>query len=106
MAWRSRSGPDICPLPRLPAATAGFSFRLRAKVLAPAVKSPSANGHEFALAEAMNQDAKPTHAAIVDSIRRAARQEQFLEVVSAAEATAAFRRVGAACGCAVARHRR
>jgi len=38
----------------------------------------------------MNQDAKPTHAAIVDSIRRAARQEQFLEVVSAAEARRRF----------------
>jgi len=38
----------------------------------------------------MNQDAKPTRAAIVDSIRRAARQEQFLEVVSAAEARRRF----------------
>jgi putative molybdopterin biosynthesis protein len=54
------------------------------------VKSPSVNGHEFAFAAAMNQDAKPMRAAIVDSIRRAARQEQFLEVVSAAEARRRF----------------
>jgi len=41
----------------------------------------------------MNQDAKPkpTPAAIVDAIRRAARQEQFLEVVSAAEARRRFK---------------
>ena len=40
----------------------------------------------------MNQDTqkKPTRAAIVDAIRRAARQEQFLEVVSAAEARRRF----------------
>jgi len=40
----------------------------------------------------MSQDAKsnPTRAAIVDAIRRAARQEQFLEVVSAAEARRRF----------------
>ena len=38
----------------------------------------------------MNQDAKPTRAAIIDAIRRAARQEQFLEVVSAAEARRRF----------------
>jgi molybdopterin molybdotransferase/putative molybdopterin biosynthesis protein len=38
----------------------------------------------------MNRDAKPTHTAIVDAIRRAARQEQFLEVVSAAEARRRF----------------
>jgi molybdopterin molybdotransferase/putative molybdopterin biosynthesis protein len=34
----------------------------------------------------MNQDAKPAPAAIVNAIRRATRQEQFLEVVSAVEA--------------------
>src|SRR5690349_21768698 len=34
--------------------------------------------------------AKPGSAAIVDAIRRAARQEQFLEVVSAAEARRRF----------------
>src|SRR5204863_5561172 len=33
---------------------------------------------------------RPTPAAIVDAIRRAARQEQFLEVVSAAEARRRF----------------
>jgi putative molybdopterin biosynthesis protein len=38
----------------------------------------------------MNQDAKPARAAIIDAIRRAARQEQFLEVVSAAEARRRF----------------
>ena len=40
----------------------------------------------------MNQDAKsnPTRAVIVDAIRQAARQEQFLEVVSAAEARRRF----------------
>jgi putative molybdopterin biosynthesis protein len=38
----------------------------------------------------MNQDAKPTRAAIIDAIRRAARQEQFLEVVSAGEARRRF----------------
>src|SRR3974377_2226471 len=38
----------------------------------------------------MNRDTKPTRAAIVDAIRRAARQEQFLEVVSAAEARPRF----------------
>src|SRR6516165_4724366 len=38
----------------------------------------------------MNRDTKPTRAAIVDAIRRAARQEQFLEVVSAAEARRRF----------------
>jgi putative molybdopterin biosynthesis protein len=38
----------------------------------------------------MNQDAKPTRAAIINAIRRAARQEQFLEVVSAAEARRRF----------------
>ena len=40
----------------------------------------------------MNQDTKPTRAEIVDAIRHSARQEQFLEVVSAAEA---HRRFGA-----------
>src|SRR5262249_8517215 len=48
------------------------------------------DGHEFAFPAAMNQDAKPPPAAIVDAIRRAARQEQFLEVVSAAEARRRF----------------
>jgi putative molybdopterin biosynthesis protein len=38
----------------------------------------------------MNPDPKSTRAAIVDAIRRAARQEQFLEVVSAAEARRRF----------------
>jgi putative molybdopterin biosynthesis protein len=38
----------------------------------------------------MNQDAKPARAAIIDAIRRAARQEQFLEVVSAVEARRRF----------------
>jgi putative molybdopterin biosynthesis protein len=38
----------------------------------------------------MNQDAKPARAAIIDAISRAARQEQFLEVVSAAEARRRF----------------
>ncbi len=38
----------------------------------------------------MNQDAKPTRVAIIDAIRRAARQEQFLEVVSAVEARRRF----------------
>jgi putative molybdopterin biosynthesis protein len=38
----------------------------------------------------MSPDAKPARDAIVDAIRRAARQEQFLEVVSAAEARRRF----------------
>jgi putative molybdopterin biosynthesis protein len=38
----------------------------------------------------MSPDPKPTRAAIVDAIRRAARQEQFLEVVSAADARRRF----------------
>jgi molybdopterin molybdotransferase/putative molybdopterin biosynthesis protein len=37
-----------------------------------------------------DRKAKPTRAAIVEAIRRAARQEQFLEVVSAAEARRRF----------------
>ena len=38
----------------------------------------------------MSPDPKPTRAAILDAVRRAARQEQFLEVVSAAEARRRF----------------
>ena len=38
----------------------------------------------------MNQDAKSKRTTILDAIRRAARQEQFLEVVSAAEARRRF----------------
>ena len=54
--------------------------------------SPLIHGREFAFAAAMKPDAKPktTRSAIVDAIRRAARQEQFLEVVSAAEARRRF----------------
>jgi putative molybdopterin biosynthesis protein len=49
-------------------------------------------GHEFACAAAMSPDSKatPARAALVDAIRHAARQEQFLEVVSAAEARQRF----------------
>ena len=38
----------------------------------------------------MSPDPKPTRATILDAVRRAARQEQFLEVVSAAEARRRF----------------
>jgi putative molybdopterin biosynthesis protein len=53
---------------------------------------PWTHGHEFAFAAAMSPETKaqPARAAIVDAIRHAARQEQFLEVVSAAEARRRF----------------
>src|SRR5262249_58121735 len=51
---------------------------------------PETDGDDLPLAAARTQAANPAPAAIVDAIRRAARQEQFLEVVSAAEARRRF----------------
>src|SRR5262249_26384651 len=54
-----------------------------------AVKS---HGRKITFAETMSSETKPRlpRGAILDTVRRAARQEQFLEVVAAAEARRRF----------------
>ena len=55
-------------------------------------RAAESHGHKIIAAETMSSETKQkiARAAILDAVRRAARQEQFLEVVSAAEARRRF----------------
>src|SRR5215471_1012203 len=66
--------------------------RPTAKVSLRAVTLSSIDDRKIIFAKSMSSETKPkiARAAIVDAVRRAARQEQFLEVVSAAEACRRF----------------